>query len=392
MASLKQILPALFIGLVFLAATFTETLARTSLVTLPMRDQVIVNMANPDATLVEETRTLTLQEGVNRIDFSWQGVRIDTDSIGLTVLSHPDQVTVLSVSFPPEGSALTWDVFSKSALQVKARIHYLLSGIDRLVTYKAVTDPDETRFDLESFLVLRNFSGEDFDDAGFVLNSGRPFTSATRHQETKRILFFQKDSIPVTKTLVWDAAHMPHEPDKLDYTVGIPVSYSFSNDAKTGLGSHMMSPGKTRVFQDDGQDSTIFLGEDQLELTPVGEKIDLRLSDSRDISVARHRMDTRRLNMKKNTKGSLQMYDEQVRDRLTIRNFKDKPVTLKIIEHIEGQWEPVDINAEYTLKDSGTLEFMVGLKPGEKREIIMIYRVKNIFAVRFNRFNRVNPI
>ena len=52
------------------------------------------------------------------------------------------------------------------------RISYLLSNIDRLITYKAIADKAETQVDLKSYLVLRNFSGEDFDQ-GKATNQSR---------------------------------------------------------------------------------------------------------------------------------------------------------------------------------------------------------------------------
>lgn len=384
MAALK------FIGFLIAAGLITagQAYARTSLTALPQRDTVTVNMTNPDATLVEESRTLTLQKGLNRIDFSWQGVRIDPDSIQLKFPDHSGSVTILSVSFPPGGTGLTWEVACPEAREIQARIIYLLAGIDRLVTYEAVTGKEEKSMDLAAFLVLRNFSGEDYDRAGFILDTGGPVRCRSRHEETRRIHLSEYKDIPIQKTLTWDAAVMPHEPDKLDYTVGIPVSYTFLNSSASGLGSHALSPGKVRMQQDDGSGTTLFLGEDRLALTPVGKEAGLSISEGRDVSVTRHRMETKRINIRKDNSGRPQIYDEQIRDRLKIRNFKDQPVILRIIEHIQGEWEPVDFTAEYNRETASRLIFTVELAPDESREIFMHYTVKNIFAQRFAEFNR----
>ena len=60
--------------------------ARIKLVALPDRGAVVVRLDNPNYTLVEEERSLTLQKGVNSVDFSWKGVSIHPDSIRLKVL------------------------------------------------------------------------------------------------------------------------------------------------------------------------------------------------------------------------------------------------------------------------------------------------------------------
>src|SRR5262249_13966698 len=104
--------------------------ARIKLVALPDREAAIVRLDHPTFTLVEEERTLTLQKGENQIDFSWKGVSIDGDSIRLLVLGHPQEVKLLSVSYPPGEAALVWQVYAPRPLEEKARISYLLSGID----------------------------------------------------------------------------------------------------------------------------------------------------------------------------------------------------------------------------------------------------------------------
>ena len=150
------------IAIMLVLACAAVTQARIKLVALPERAATVVRLDNPTATLIEEERVLTLQKGINKIDFSWKGVSIDADSIRLSVLEHPDKVILLNVSYPPDEAALVWEINSDKDYAEKVRISYLLSNIDRLITYKAIADKAETAVDLKSYLVLRNFSGEDF--------------------------------------------------------------------------------------------------------------------------------------------------------------------------------------------------------------------------------------
>ncbi|MCJ7500319.1 hypothetical protein MUP29_08690, partial [bacterium] len=257
---------------VTLALTATAQ-ARTKLVALPDREAVTIRFDNPAATLVEEERVLTLQEGENLVDFSWRGVQIDPDSIRLAIMTHPEKVTLLSVSYPPGEAALVWRIHSDAAGEEKVRISYLLSYIDRLITYKGVASKDEKTLDLEAFLVLRNFSGEDFEGARVILGQGDPFTGQTAHEETRQVNFLTARDVPVRKTFTWDAAAKPWEPKRLETDVGIPVHYVINNEKGAGLGKDHLWDGKVRVFQDDGQTGTIFLGEDKVNITPVGEEM-----------------------------------------------------------------------------------------------------------------------
>lgn len=381
MAAINPIKPALFI-LVLALGVLSLAQARTSLVSLPLRQQVAIRLDDSGTTLVQEKRRLLLKKGVNKIDFSWQNVMIDPSSITLETLSHPGRIRMLSVSYPPNEAALVWDIASPDDLEEEVMISYLLANIDSVLTYTAMAGPGERTLDLKSFLVLRNFSGETFDAVTVYPHSGHSFVTAIQDLETKTILVSETRDLPIKKIYTWDALTMPHEPEKSKNTVGIPTSY----ELKTAL-----FQGKVRLFQTAGQDSTIFLGEDTARFTPVGDTSSFRIGDSRDLIVSQHRMDTKRTRIRRNTKGDVQVYDEIITDRITMENLKESPVTLSLIESIPGQWEPVAISMPYERKDHKTLVFNVSLLPKEKKILTLNYTLFNIFAGRFSRYNRVAP-
>ncbi|MEN8128119.1 MAG: hypothetical protein ABFR90_09995 [Planctomycetota bacterium] len=356
-------------SLVILVAAAAVAQARTKLVALPERDATIIRLDNPAATLIEEERILTLQEGLNKVDFSWNAVSIDADSIRLTVLDHPADeedptkgVRLLNVSYPPGEAALVWEIASDGDYAETVRISYLLRNIDRLVTYKAIADKEETQLDLKSYLVLRNFSGEDFDKARVLLDYGDSFQQGIDHEETKRMLFLKAPEVPITKIWTWDAAKLPWDPEKHESkNIGVPVSYRIMNDTDSGLGDFALHGGKARLFQDDGSESTIFLGEDHTAMVPVGQKTELYIGDSRDIVVTQRKQKDDKVNLRKNNKGRLILFDTDELITAKIENFKDKPATLTMIQHIPGQWEMKKCNMEYTKKDAATLEFEITL-------------------------------
>ena len=352
--------------------------ARTKLVALPERGETVIRLDNPGATLIEEDRVLTLQQGLNRIDFSWKGVSIDADSIRLAVLSHPDQVKLLNVSYPPGESALVWEIASEGAFEEKVRISYLLSGIDRLITYKMVVDKEETKTDMRSFIVLRNFSGEDFEKARVLLDYGEAFERGIRHEETKQLLFLKAGQVPITKVWTWDAANKPWDPDDVQGNVGIPVTYEVANAEPSGLGKFAMWGGKVRAYQHDGHGGTIFLGEDNVGLTPVGENMDVGIGDSRDIVVTQRMMHSKKINVRRNNNNRVVLYDTDELVAAKVENFKDQPAVLTMVQHISDQWDMIKCNMPYERKDAGTLEFKIELPPRSKKELVMNYSRRNL--------------
>ena len=373
-------------AIVLLLMVSAVSQGRIKLVALPERAATVIRLDNPRATLIEEERVLTLQKGLNKVDFSWKAVSIDADSIRLQALDHPGNVTLLNVSYPPNEAALVWEISSDGDYAEKVRISYLLSNIDRLITYKAIADKGETAVDLKSYLVLRNFSGEDFDKARVLLDYGESFEQGIDHEETKQMLFLKAAKVPITKIWTFDAAKLPWDPEQLENrNVGIPVSYRIVNNSQSGLGEFSLWGGKARIFQDDGHESTIFLGEDVTSMVPVGEKTELYIGDSRDIVVTQRKMEETQINKRfnKDRTPRLVLYDTNEIITAKIENFKDSPAVLTMIQHIPGQWDMRKCNMTYKKKDATTLEFEITLPartangPATK-ELTMRYNRRNL--------------
>jgi hypothetical protein len=367
----------LFLSITVLLAFCTTAQARTKLVALPEREAVTIRFDNPTATLVEEERVLTLQEGENLVDFSWRGVRIDPDSIRLALLSHPGKVTLLSVSYPPGEAALLWRLHSDGAWEEKVRISYLVHFIDRLITYKGVASKDEKTLDIEAFLVLRNFSGEDFAGARVSLGQGEPFTGDSAHEETRQIHFLSVDDIPVQKTFTWDSVQKPWEPKRLDTDVGIPVHYVVENSARTGLGESLLWDGKVRVYQDDGNESTIFLGEDRVDPTPVDGKMRIYIGDSRDVSVTQVKTMERIVNPRP-SRQKVVLYDTEEEIQTEVQNFKDSPITVDLVQHIPGEWEMDRTSMSFEKRDANTIVFSVFVPAEGKGNVSFRYSRRNV--------------
>jgi len=261
----RYLIPALMI-LATLGSPLAQ--ARVKLVALPERARVVVSLTNPQATLVEEERILTLQQGVNHVDFSWAGVHIDPRSIQVRMLSHPEQVLVLNTSYPPNENALVWEVSSPAAQEERVRISYLLSNLGRDIVYKAVAEPDEKSVMLRNYLRLRNDSGEDLTDAEIVLGYGAKFTRSIAHGEVLELLSERIEGVVVKKVLNWDAAQQPWDPEYQQDTVGLPLTYVIQNDKASKLGGHTLLPGKARIFIKTGAqgEGVAFTGEKGMSL------------------------------------------------------------------------------------------------------------------------------
>ena len=370
----QKIFLTLMITLLFSNPVF----ARIKLVTLPDRDNTTVRLDNPLATLVEEERILNLHKGLNKVDFSWKGVHVDSDSIRLKIIQHPKKTTLINVSYPPNSQSLVWDIYSPKAQQEKVRISYLLANIDRLVSYEAMTDKDEKKLDISSYMILRNFSGESLGPAKFQLDYGQGFEKSINDGESKRMLFYQADKLNINKLFMFDAGKHPWEPNKQQTNVGIPVYYELENNKKNHLGKHALWGGKMRIYQNDNHDGSIFLGEDKTSYTPVNQKMKLYVGDSRDIVVTQRKTHTKNKNIKRNRKNQIILHDKIETMQLIIENFKDKEATINIIEPMSGEWEIIKNSHPFTRKHHQQMEFTIKLPAKGRETLTYRYIVKNV--------------
>jgi len=371
-------LQIIFLTLMIILFFSNPVYARIKLVTLPDRDDTTVRLDNPLATLVEEERILNLHEGINKVDFSWKGVHVDSDSIRLKIIQHPKKTTLINVSYPPNSQSLVWDIYSPRAQQEKVRISYLLANIDRLVSYEAITDKDEKKLGISSYMILRNFSGESLGPAKFQLDYGQGFEKSINDGESKRMLFYQADKLNINKLFMFDAGKHPWEPDKQQSNVGIPVYYELENNKKNHLGKHALWGGKMRIYQNDNHDGSIFLGEDKASYTPVNQKMKLYVGDSRDVVVTQRKTHTKNKNIKRNRKNQIILHDKIETMQLIIENFKDKEATINIIEPMSGEWEIIKNSHPFTRKHHQQMEFTIKLPAKSKKTLTYRYIVKNV--------------
>jgi hypothetical protein len=328
------------------AVACPQAQARIKLTTLPERERLEIQLDNPAATLVEEERVVTLLQGTNYIDFAWSNTAIDKSTIQFRVVDMPkrdkrdgdpaslvapdgkvEMIRVINVGFPPGENALVWQVFTEKPVAARVRVSYLIANLSRSFSYRALAENDESTLTLWNYVRLDNFSGEDFGASGVFAGFGNYFQKMIGQNEAKQMLAWRFDTVPVKKTYTfdwWQGAPVPDEPDRRY----VAMRYVLKNDKATKLGLFPLQPGKVRIFQKDGHGGEAFTGEDWGRFTPIDDELKLYLGLARDIEVKRK--------ITRNDRSAVlsTVYDQDVEIRYEIRNFKNTPVTVNIVENI----------------------------------------------------------
>ena len=148
---------------------------KVDLVTLPNRDATEITIYNSaDLTLVRDSRSLTLKEGRNKLQFSWANTLIDPTSLDMTPKAKIDRIDIADLTYPPRVKNLgIWNIESGFGGKVPVEISYLTSGLSWRAFYMGTLSEDESVMRLQGYVRVTNNSGEDYDNAKTRLIVGK---------------------------------------------------------------------------------------------------------------------------------------------------------------------------------------------------------------------------
>jgi hypothetical protein len=273
---------------------------------------------------------------------------------------------------------LVWNVLSDREGEERAEISYLTNQINWHAEYVAVVNASDTRLEMDGWVSLDNRSGASYENAKLKLVAGdvrrvqpppvayrlaedqmaragapapefeergffeyhiyvldTPATVADR--ETKQLALFPSAEAGVKKILTYDGRRDPTK---------VAVQLEFENSRDNGLGMALPA-GTVRVFKEDDDGALEFAGEDRIDHTPRDETVRLTVGNSFDVVGERTRTDYRKVGNR--------AQDETF--EIQIRNHKDEPVQVTVVEHLSGDWKILSAEPEYEKKDSHTVEF-----------------------------------
>ncbi len=356
---------------------FSPVHAGLNLAALPERTAATLDLKGPAAVLTEE-RLLSLKAGINQISFSWQELPVMEDSIRLDIPDEMDTVGILSVSRPPGDSTLSWKVHCATPARIKARISYVLKQIDGLFAHRLLSAEDEATCTLEQYVILRNFSGEDFQNLSVITPSGTIKSRPVRHGETIRTLVGTTDQVTIEKIWRYDSREKPtvKMPGKSEKSM--PVYYRIANTRAGGLGERPIPAGKVRIFHRNEAGKPLLLGEDEIETTHPGKQRDLYIGKSRDITVETNVMKENRVNVHRNENNRVVLYDTEEEIRFVVENFKDSTATVNLLYNIPGEWQLIDSSIPWNRSGAHLAELEIRLEPGNIKEFTLEYHRRNI--------------
>jgi hypothetical protein len=351
------------------------------------RDVTVIH-SNPrtGAETREQAKVLSVNGGVvlqyaNRIETGVDG-RLSFPSIPPNLRDRPTLVTDLDNSY--DGPQ-------------QVELDYLTGGMSWRADYVGVLNAADNRLDLNGLITLTNTSGATYTDARMQLVAGninraqvpqtlrtlgamnaapaaevrqetlfeyhlytltRPTTIAD--QQTKQVALLSASGVPVTKSLELRGQEYYYyqQAGDLGQQLKPQVYLEFSNDGG-GLGIPLPK-GIVRIYKKDSQGNTQFVGEDTIDHTARKERVRLLLGESFDVTATKKQTDFKRIAPYGDRYEYVSSYT------IEMRNAKDTPVTLKVVEPMPGDWSIAAENFSHVKTSSTTSTWTITVPPSGK--------------------------
>lgn len=303
---------------------------------------------------------------------------------------------------------LVWLLENRSAGPQKVEATYLTQGITWKADYVAVLDGQDKIMDLNGWVTLDNQSGATYRNARLKLVAGdvnrvleerkardavarlealstaaaaaAPFTERSffeyhlyslqrrttlKSQQIKQVTLLSSDNIPVTKRYFYYGAQQylrqRHGVPVSHQKVGVYVEIANKKDHRLGI---PLPKGIVRVYKADSDGSLQFVGEDRIDHTPKDEIIKIKMGDAFDIVGERKQTDWRKI--------AAHLYE--VAFEISLRNHKDEPVTVSVIEPMLLDWEILNSSHAYEKIEAHTVKFDIPVAKDEQTKLE--YRVR----------------
>jgi hypothetical protein len=327
--------------------------------------------------------------------------------MGGRIVTNPPYTRLTFPSVPDNLIArptLVWLVDAAGAGRRKLEAAYLTGGMRWHADYVLALDPSEAKGGLQGWVTVENQSGVGFEDARLKVVAGdvhraqvapvpqtlgfakadrvvaagmkeeglfeyhlytldRPTT--LKDNQTKQVQLLDAPSFSVGKDYVLRGSNGYYRSvwGREDVPEKVQVFLLFKNAEANGLGMPLPK-GIVRVYKRDAGGSPQFIGEDSIDHTPKDEEVRLEMGNAFDLSAERKQTDFKRI--------ASDVYESAFEIRL--RNHKEGPVTIRVIEPIGGDWTM--LQSSHPFKKTGAFEAESDVPVAPGQEAVLTYRVR----------------
>ncbi|MBN2183495.1 MAG: hypothetical protein JW715_16410 [Sedimentisphaerales bacterium] len=417
--------------LLIIAAMTCAAQAKVDLVTLPTRDTVQLTIYNSaDMTLVRERRALTLKEGKNNLQFSWENTLIDPTSLEMLPKANADQIDIADLSFPPRVRNLgLWNIQSGVSGKVPVEITYLTSGLSWRAFYMGTLTENEDIMHLQGYVRVTNNSGEDYENAQTRLIVGQvhmldyieiladrdyPYDRPAEkiHIDLDLEGYTEEDKFLLKKELSKIMRNAPRQKQiakeglseyflyTIEGTETIPDGWGkrllsfeaddieieslykydenrwgnqtirfvkFANDTEHNLGKTPIPDGNVKIYSLTNEQGYLsYVGGTNIKYIPVNEEVELNLGPARLVEIEPVLMDFKTANYLFDPNENITGWDEIRSWKIDITNTRTLPVEIEITRDFGTAYWTLESQTLYEKHDITRARFNLDIEPRTK--------------------------
>lgn len=366
-------------------------------------EKLLEKYVGKDVTLVNKDTKLNFLEQKAKLLSVNNGPVYEVE--GQIYLGHPGQVVLPSL--PQELIAkptLIW-LLDNNGTDHEVEATYLTSGMSWKADYVLTMNKEETQMNIEGWVTLNNQSGAAYNKAQLKLVAGEvnivqqamdmagggrmakammapaaapmqeesfaeyhlytlPRRTTIKENQSKQVSLLSGTNIGVRKVYEFrgDLAYYSSKIDPIK-DQNVAVFLTFDNKEKNQLGMPLPA-GVMRIYQRDKSDMYQFSGEDRIKHTAKDETVRLQMGKAFDVVADRIQSDFKVLGPTSHESAF----------KITVRNHKEVPITVDVVEPMPGMWNIIEKSADFVKKDAQTAVFSLPMKAGETVELT--YRVR----------------
>ncbi len=366
-------------------------------------EKLLEKYVGKEVTLVNKSKEIDFLEQKAKLLSVNNGTVYEVD--GKIYLGYPGQVVLPEL--PQELIAkptLLW-LLDNRGTDHEVEATYLTSGMSWKADYVLTMNKEETRMNIEGWVTLNNQSGAAYNKAQLKLVAGEvnivqpavqmvhdgmvgmdlraaapapmveesfaeyhlytlPRRTTIKENQSKQVSLLSGTNIGVKKVYEFrgDLAYYSSKIEPIK-DQNVAVFLTFDNKEKNQLGMPLPA-GVMRIYQKDSSDMYQFSGEDRIKHTAKDETVRLRMGKAFDVVADRIQSDFKVLGPSSHESAF----------KITVRNHKEVPITVDVVEPMPGMWNIIEKSADFVKKDAQTAVFSLPMKAGETVELT--YRVR----------------
>ena len=298
-----------------------------------------------------------------------------------------------NISAPNFSPYLQWEIKNNKAGRVKASLVYKLGNVSWDAIYRLTTN-GQTEGELVVEGVIFNNSSKDYFNANInlvegIINKGKPKQTNNYSEMAMSRSVVQKNTpAELGDYYIYSTGSIQNFTSRENITVGIygplnvnyekvyvfenferqkkdeplRIEYTLSNTEKDGLGI-VLPAGKVDIYTNSNKGGFEFIGSDNIGQVPKGESSKIQAGYAFDITGKRKVINYDR-----------QRKSEEAVIEVALNNSKSETASVKVVEHINGDWVIRDPSHDYIKEDASTIHFLIDVEPGKKEFITYTYR------------------